>query len=118
MLTLLHQDRTGGLQAKNAAGRWIDVPPRPGTYVVNLGTVLQRWSRGRFRATPHRVLGRGEERTSVPFFFEPAVDAVIEPIPAEMGAREADEDLVPVRYGDLLVHLMQRFVETRGVAVS
>lgn len=114
IVTLLHQDGVGGLQAKNAAGRWIDVPPIAGSFVVNLGGALQRWTNDRFAATPHRVLGNGVDRHSVPFFFEPAVDATIACIPtAAAPPRHA-----PVRYGDHLTRAMQRFVETRGVAAA
>jgi isopenicillin N synthase-like dioxygenase len=113
ILTLLRQDSVGGLQARNAAGKWIDVPPIAGSYVVNLGGALQRWTNDRFVATPHRVLGNGAERHSVPFFFEPSVDAVIECVPSPAGDPPR---YAPVRYGDYLVEAMQRFVETRGVA--
>lgn len=112
ILTLLHQDSIGGLQAKNADGQWIDVPPVAGSYVVNLGGALQRWTNDRFVATAHRVLGNGKERHSLPFFFEPSVDATIQCVPsAGDPPRHA-----PVRYGDYLVEVMQRFLETRGVA--
>lgn len=78
-VTLLWQDGTGGLQAEAPEG-WIDVPPAADGLVVNFGQMLSDWSVGRIRATRHRVLGGTAERTSVPFFFEPGVNAVIEPI--------------------------------------
>ncbi len=97
----------------NAAGEWVDVPPLPGSYVVNLGGALQRWTNDRLKATTHRVIGLGQERFSVPFFFEPAVDAEIACAPTCGPPRHA-----PVRYGDHVTQAMQRFVETRGVAVG
>lgn len=76
MITLLLTDGTPGLQVQTKTGQWIDVAPRKGAFVVNLGDMLERWSNGLFRSTPHRVLTQGEtERYSVPFFYEPNFDA-------------------------------------------
>ncbi|HLY54954.1 MAG TPA: 2OG-Fe(II) oxygenase family protein [Stellaceae bacterium] len=109
ILTLLHQDGVGGLQVRR--GEWVDVPPLAGSMVVNIGGALQRWSNDRFVATPHRVLGSGEARCSLPFFFEPSVDAVLAPVPGTGAPRYA-----PIAYGTYLIAAMQRFLETRGVA--
>lgn len=76
-VTLLWQDATGGLQARAPSGEWVDVPPAEDGIVVNFGQLLSDWSGGRIRATEHRVHGGLAERFSVPFFFEPAVDARI-----------------------------------------
>lgn len=81
VLTLLLQDETGGLQASTRAGEWIDVPPRPGTIVVNLGDVIQVWSNDRYRAAIHRVVPMTDRsRFSIPFFSNPARDAVVAPL--------------------------------------
>ncbi len=81
-LTLLSQDNVGGLQVKTPAGNWVDVPTRPGAFVVNVGDMLHRMSNGRLLSTPHRVINRsGRERYSVPFFFDPHVNTMIEPLP-------------------------------------
>jgi len=80
VLTLLHQDQSGGLQIKNRAGDWIEAPPIPGTLVCNTGDLLERWSNGRFKSTVHRVINRsGRARYSMPVFFDPDSDAVIDP---------------------------------------
>lgn len=58
----------GGLQALNTAGKWIDVPPVPGSLVVNIGQAFEVVTSGVCRATTHRVLSGSRERFSVPFF--------------------------------------------------
>jgi len=81
VLTLLIQDATGGLQALNGSGDWINVPPRPGTIVVNLGDVMQVWTNDRYRAAIHRVTPMTTtDRYSIPLFFNPSSDTVVDPI--------------------------------------
>jgi isopenicillin N synthase-like dioxygenase len=73
MLTLLLQDGVGGLQLRAADGEWYDVPPRRDTIVINSGDLLERWSNGRYRSTPHRVLPQtgGTDRYSIALFVDP-----------------------------------------------
>ncbi|MCU1353525.1 MAG: iron oxidase [Acidimicrobiales bacterium] len=81
LLTILRQDDVGGLQVRSRAG-WIDVPPIPGTFVCNIGDMLDRMTGGRYRSTPHRVKAAGPVgRLSFPFFFDPGWDAQVHPIP-------------------------------------
>ena len=78
MLTLLLTDENKGLQVFTKQNEWVDVPPRKGAFIVNLGDMLERWSNGKFRSTKHRVLTTGDaERISVPFFYEPNFDTVV-----------------------------------------
>ena len=80
VLTILKQDQTGGLQVKSQS-KWIDAPPIPGTFVCNIGDMLDRMTRGLYRSTPHRVKNvSNKSRYSFPFFFDPAFDAHIQPI--------------------------------------
>jgi len=82
VLTLLIQDDVGGLQAHSEQHGWIDVAPRPGTIVVNLADCMQVWTNDRYRAALHRVLPMTTStRMSIPYFFNPPNDCVVEPIP-------------------------------------
>jgi isopenicillin N synthase-like dioxygenase len=109
-VTLLAQDGVEGLQARARDGSWVDVPPVEGTLAVNFGKVLERWTQGAIKATEHRVLGSGRERFSIPFFYEPRVDAEIAPLPLP-----GVEPFQPFLYGDHLWALTTRFVEFHGL---
>ncbi len=81
LLTMLRQDASGGLQV-HAPDGWVEAPPIPGTFVCNLGDMLERMTGGRYRSTPHRVRNpSGADRLSFPFFFDPAWDAEVLPVP-------------------------------------
>ena len=68
-LTILAQDEIGGLQVQTREGEWIDVPKLEGSFVVNVGDMLSRYTNGLLRSTPHRVINKsGKERFSCPFF--------------------------------------------------
>ena len=78
LLTLLAQDGNAGLQVRTPSG-WVDAPPRPGSFVCNLGDMLERLTDGRYRSTAHRVRNEsGAERLSFPFFLDPTWDAVVD----------------------------------------
>jgi isopenicillin N synthase-like dioxygenase len=82
-LTLLLQDEHGGLEVQDSAGGIIHVDPLPGAFVVNLGELLEIATEGYLVATNHRVVSpaSGAERLSVPFFYNPRLDARIETVP-------------------------------------
>jgi isopenicillin N synthase-like dioxygenase len=80
-LTLLYQDSTGGLQVQDSGGTWLTAHPIEGTFVVNVGDLLARWTNDRFRSTPHRVVNRsGHARYSTALFIDPNADTLIEPV--------------------------------------
>lgn len=69
-LTLVLQDSVPALEVLNQDGVWVDAPPKPGTFVCNVGQYLERQSNRKFPATVHRVRNRtGHERYSLPFFL-------------------------------------------------
>lgn len=80
VLTLLLQDKNGGLQVRDKIGNWIDAPPVSGSLVCNIGDLLQRWTNKKLASTVHRVINRsGNERYSIPIFFDPNSRTVIDP---------------------------------------
>jgi isopenicillin N synthase-like dioxygenase len=110
LMTLLAQDGVVGLQARAVDGAWIDVPPEEGALAVNFGKLLETWTGSRIRATEHRVIGRGEERYSIPFFYDARADALIEPLPLSGAPR-----FTPFYFGDYLWSTMTKFVEFHGL---
>jgi isopenicillin N synthase-like dioxygenase len=101
VLTLLWQP--GALQAQDPEGDWLDSPKVPRSLNVNFGDSLEFWTGGRLPATPHRVVAVEQDRCSIPFFFEPNVDAVIRPIPG------APTDRAPIRYADHVLSKIRLF---------
>ena len=89
-LTVLLQDDQPGLQVEHD-GQWIDAMPVPGTFVINVGEVLELASAGYLRANVHRVITppAGHERLSVPFFFGARLDATVPvlQLPPELAAQ-------------------------------
>jgi isopenicillin N synthase-like dioxygenase len=80
-------DSKPALEVLNLNGKWISAPPIPGAvFTCNVGDFLEVASNKIFTSTVHRVYNRsGERRWSLPFFFSPDPDAVIEPLPAFVG---------------------------------
>ena len=80
VFTILYQDKKGGLQVQNRKNKkWYDVPFNKKALIVNTGLALEYLSKGKFKATNHRVLWNKTERMSVPFFFEPSYDFKMHP---------------------------------------
>lgn len=105
-LTLLHT-RNAGLQVMTRDDVWIDVPVNPATFVVNIGDMLEAWSNGLFRSTPHRVLNLSPERFSLPYFVAANHDTVIAPFPQLVSA-ERPARYAPFRAGEHLERMLIR----------
>jgi isopenicillin N synthase-like dioxygenase len=75
-VTILLQDKVAGLQVEGESG-WIDAPPVPGTFIVNIGEILEIASNGYLRANLHRVVSppAGGDRLSIAFFLGAHLDA-------------------------------------------
>lgn len=128
--TILAQGTQPALQILNVDGHWIQAPPVPGTFVVNIGgelsrliadktltlmpyrlvDMLARWSNDKFISTVHRVLNiTGEERYSVPFFFGPSYDTILRPLRTCVG-EGTEAKYEPVKAGD---YVYQRLTKSR-----
>jgi len=110
LLTILRQDGNGGLQVRPRSGSgwnsgWIDATPIPGSFVCNIGDMLDRLTGGHYRSTPHRVLASTRrERLSWPFFFEPNLDAEIVPMRRDGPAPDDPADDPAQRWDGASVH--------------
>jgi len=125
LVSFVLQDDVGGLQVE-LDGTLVEATPRPGTYVMNLGEMLQAATHGYLRATKHRVQSppSGRERLSIAYFFHPRLDAVFAPIalPPELaaqarGGQNADpSDPIFATFGDN--YLKIRLRSHRDVALA
>lgn len=97
-----------GLQVMNADDYWVEAPPLPGCFIVNIGDIFETWSGGQFKSTQHRVVNTGKERYSFPLFFGLDYHAVVEPL-APFRTPEVLEKYPPVKAGE---HLMRMSVKT------
>jgi len=114
LLTILHQDDVGGLQVRTTEG-WVEAPPVAGSFVCNIGDMLDRMTGGLYKSTPHRVTRNtsGRDRLSFPLFFDPNFEARVQRIEGLAGANALDDsalrwDRANVhafngRYGDYLL---------------
>ena len=81
-LTVLLQDEVSGLQV-HRDGFWYDIPTVAGAMVINTGDMMQVWSNDIYKAAIHRVLAmESTQRYSIPFFFNPAADCRVSPLPS------------------------------------
>jgi len=103
-LTILRsEDSAGGLQVNDRDGQWIDLQGLDDSFVINIADAMSVWSNDRFVSTLHRVvtppdaLVAGSRRQSIAFFYNPAADALIEPIVAQGAQARYD----PITYQEL-----------------
>jgi isopenicillin N synthase-like dioxygenase len=109
IVTILWQDALGGLEVMGNDGNWISVTPLRGSYVINIGELMKRWTNGRFKATVHRVVHlQDKSRYSMPLFCNPNFRTIVDP--RDLGISDADAQYPPVMSGDFL---LSRFKATR-----
>jgi isopenicillin N synthase-like dioxygenase len=80
-ITLLPLSDVAGLEVLTQDGRWLPAPVIPGGIIVNTGEFMNRWTNGRFIASPHRVVPPTEDRYSMAVFFNPDHDTIAKPLP-------------------------------------
>jgi isopenicillin N synthase-like dioxygenase len=108
-LTILAQDDVGGLQIMNRDGVWIEAPHIPGTFVINIGDMMQRLTNDVYLANLHRVINAsGRERYSMPFFFDVDFDTVFKPLDKFVNS-ENPAKYEPIVCGD---HKWNRYVDS------
>jgi isopenicillin N synthase-like dioxygenase len=114
-LTILRQDDgPGGLEVEDVHHRWVPLTFHPGSFVLNIGDLMSRWTNDRWRSTLHRVVnpprepGRSNRRASFPFFHNANWDARVECLPTCVASGAAP------RYSPVLAgaHLMAKFRST------
>lgn len=116
-LTILMSDKSaGGLQAQHRDGYWVDVVIEPGTYVVNIGDIMQIWTNDQWVSTMHRVVNPPAEladksrRHSVVFFHQPNYDALIETLPSCF-ADDGSSRYEPIDYHE---HWTRKWMATKN----
>jgi isopenicillin N synthase-like dioxygenase len=88
------------------SGKWIEVEPVRGAMVVNTGEFFNRWTNGRFIATPHRVVPPKKDRYALTFFFNANDETVAEPLPTCMPGRARSRSTKPMSFHDFFVTYM------------
>lgn len=112
-LSLLIQDGTPGLEILNADGSWSLVPPIDNTMVVNVGEMVEIWTNGEIKATPHRVINRSNKtRFSIAFFLDMDHNSILEPV---LIGESSKPQYKPVRVSDFIDAMHKRDYGTNDV---
>lgn len=102
-MTVLARSEVPGLAVRLPSGEWLAPPLIPGTFLVNLGNMMRRWSNDRFLSTPHGVLNdSGADRYSIAYFHSPNPDSIIDCLPSCTGADNPPK-YPPAVYRDLVL---------------
>jgi len=102
-ITILAREEVPGLAVRLPNGEWLAPPLIPGTFLVNLGNMMKRWSNDRFLSTPHGVLNdSGRDRYSIAFFYSPNPASMVECLPSCAGPGNPPR-YPPALYRDLIL---------------
>lgn len=97
---------------------WVTVQPVPDAFVINIGDLFQVASNDRFKAPLHRVLAnKSSERYSVPFFYQPSLDAVLEPVPGMIDDAHPPA-YRPLHFGEMRRRRIEGDLADNGVEVQ
>jgi isopenicillin N synthase-like dioxygenase len=114
---LLGGDVTGGLQVCTRAGDWIDVHAPAGTFVINVGDLMMRWTNDRWLSNQHRLANPPSEhatarRQSIAFFANPREDVLISALPTCIALDW------PTLHGPILAgeHRLEKFLAAERVS--
>ena len=108
VFTILYQNKKGGLQVQNRKNKkWYDVPFNKNALIVNTGLTLEYLSKGKFKATNHRVLWNKTKRMSVPFFFEPSYDFMMH----TSFLNSSNTNKKGIFFQDFLKNSLKKFIE-------
>ena len=102
-MTALARTDVPGLAIRLPSGEWFAPPVIPGTFLINLGNMMRRWSNNRFLSTPHGVINEsGTDRYSIAYFHSPNPDVVIDCLPSCVDA-DHPAQYAPAVYRDLIL---------------
>ena len=103
LTTFLFQEAVGGLEICDRDGNWHDIEPEEGVVLINSGDLLERWTNGRYRSTPHRVkpITRGTDRFSIAFFVDPDSETEVNVLESCIGG-DAPRKFANVNAGDYI----------------
>ncbi|KAK8572318.1 hypothetical protein V6N13_047922 [Hibiscus sabdariffa] len=111
VILLFQDDEVGGLQILKG-GQWIDIQPLKNTIVINTGDQIEVLSNGRYKSTWHRVLSTVDgNRLSVASFYNPSLEATIEPATQLVVKGRKEETYPKFVFGDYMsVYVQQKFM--------
>ena len=109
IFTILYQDRKSGLQVQNRKNKkWYNVPFKKNAFIINTGLALEHLSKGKFKATNHRVLWNKKKRMSIPFFLEPSYDFKMS---KSFFSGKNHSSSIGINYNSFLKNSLKKFVE-------
>ena len=116
-MTALARTDVPGLAIRLPSGEWLPPPIIPGTFLINLGNIMRRWSNDRFLSTPHGVINEsGTDRYSIAYFHSPNPDSMIECLPSCVSADNPPR-YPPAVYRDLVLEFYRKnYFHQRGHA--